>query len=114
MGPVCEQNGSRALGMCLLWVLGAAQPLLLQERRLLGTLFRAGLERSWILSWISWLRNPPDQHLAMGALPLVSLIPEKPVPFPLAVEVPCGSAVSEREEMQLPSDREREHPEGRS
>lgn len=43
-------------GICLLWVLGALQSLclvqasLLQERRPMGNPFRAGLERSWVLS----------------------------------------------------------------
>lgn len=96
MGPVCEQNGSRVLGICLLWVLGGVQPLellqalLLQESRLMGTPFRAGLERSWVLSWISWLRNHHNQHSALGALPRVPLVPEIPVAFPLAMEAALG------------------------
>lgn len=61
----------------------------------MGTPFRAGLERSWVLSWISWLRNHHDQHLALGALPLMPLVPETPVAFPLAAEaalwIGCGS-----------------------
>lgn len=53
----------------------------------MGTPFRAGRERSWVLSCISWLRNHHDQHLALGALPLVPLVPEKPVAFPLTRKV---------------------------
>lgn len=81
----------------------------------MGTPFRAGLERSWVLSWISWLRNHHDQHLALGALPLMPLVSETPVAFPLAAEaalwIGWGAGEGEtEEEMQLPSDREREKP----
>lgn len=52
----------------------------------MGTPFRAGLERSWLLSWISWLRSHHNQDLALGALPGVPLVPENPEAFPLAME----------------------------
>lgn len=81
----------------------------------MGNPFRAGLERSWVLSWISWLRNHCGQRLALGPLPLHPLSLRNRCRFLQPWELPCGWAVSlgegeREEEMELPSDRDRKKP----
>lgn len=82
----------------------------------MGTPFRAGLERSWGLSWISRLRNHHNQPLALGALPRVPLVPGNAVAFPLAMEaalwIGCAAWRGERRKCSFPVTGTQNSPEG--